>query len=95
MNNLVHLKTLNKADDGQNGRTKDCHGKNGEHRIIKVPIGTIIRNPSGKVVGDLSKEGTMFIAARGGAGEVFFSRLTASTMIVFQNLHQSLILFTH
>lgn len=71
MNNLSHVKTLTKADDGENGRTKDRHGKNGEHKIVKVPVGTIVRNPNRKVVGDLDKEGSMFIAARGGAGKQF------------------------
>lgn len=68
-NNLSHVKTLIKADDGEDGRSKDRHGKSGEHKIVKVPIGTIVRNPNRKVVGDLDKEGSMFIAARGGAGK--------------------------
>lgn len=58
-----------KADDGQDGRKKDCHGKSGDHKIINVPVGSIVRNPNGKIVGDLDKEGSMFIAARGGAGK--------------------------
>lgn len=68
-NNLSHVKTLIKADDGGDGRSKDRHGKSGEHKIVKVPIGTIVRNPNRKVVSDLDKEGSMFIAARGGAGK--------------------------
>lgn len=47
---------------------KDCHGKCADHMIIKVPVGTIVKNANGKIVGDLGSEGTMFIAARGGAG---------------------------
>lgn len=50
------------------GANKDCHGKNAEHLIIKVPVGTIIRNVDGSIVGDLEREGLMFVAARGGAG---------------------------
>lgn len=50
------------------GANKDCHGKNADHLIIKVPVGTIIRNADGGIVGDLGKEGLMFVAARGGAG---------------------------
>ena len=69
---MAHVKTLIKADDGEGGRTKDRHGKSGEHKIVKVPVGTIVRNPNRKVVGDLDKEGSMFIAARGGAGERSF-----------------------
>lgn len=69
VNNLSHLKTLIKADDGEAGRNKDRNGKSAEHAIIKVPVGTIVRNANGKVVGDLDKEGSMFVAARGGAGK--------------------------
>ncbi|XP_069688021.1 mitochondrial ribosome-associated GTPase 2 isoform X2 [Periplaneta americana] len=43
-------------------------GGNGGHVVFQVPVGTIIRSSSGKVVGDLKVEGTMFVAARGGAG---------------------------
>ncbi|XP_055298773.1 mitochondrial ribosome-associated GTPase 2 [Sitodiplosis mosellana] len=68
VNNLSHVKTLIKADDGEDGRNKDRHGKSGGHKIVKVPVGTIVRNPNRKVVGDLDKDGSMFIAARGGAG---------------------------
>jgi GTP-binding protein len=36
--------------------------------FVQVPIGTIIKSSSGKIVGDLKDEGTIFVAARGGAG---------------------------
>ncbi|XP_023020338.2 mitochondrial ribosome-associated GTPase 2 isoform X1 [Leptinotarsa decemlineata] len=65
---LKNVPTIAKATDGIRGANKDCHGRNADHYIIKVPVGTIIRNAKGTVVGDLSKEGLMFIAARGGAG---------------------------
>lgn len=44
------------------------HGKNADHCIVKVPVGTIVKNAAGQVVGDLDKIGLMFVAARGGAG---------------------------
>lgn len=56
------------GEDGEKGANKDCHGKNAAHTIVKVPVGTIVKNHSGQVVGDLDKEGIMFVAARGGAG---------------------------
>lgn len=65
---LNHISSVLKAKDGENGGTKDCHGKNADHQIIKVPVGTVIKNSSGKVIGDLSREGLKFVAARGGAG---------------------------
>lgn len=64
----MHVKTVLQAEDGKDGRTKDRHGKNADHLIVKVPIGTVVRDIQGVVVGDLNEEGAMFIAARGGAG---------------------------
>ncbi|XP_053593468.1 GTPase Obg isoform X1 [Microplitis demolitor] len=57
-----------RAESGEKGFPKDCGGKNARHTIIKVPLGTIVRNPEGDIIADLDEEGMMFIAARGGAG---------------------------
>lgn len=43
-----HLTAVLKGEDGQKGSNKDCHGKNASHRIVKVPIGTIVKNNTGK-----------------------------------------------
>jgi GTP-binding protein len=57
------------AGDGDNGGTKNMHGKNGCDIYIKVPCGTIIRDlTSGKIIGDLVTEGQKFIVASGGRG---------------------------
>lgn len=64
----MHLKGTERAAAGVDGRTQERHGKNAENLILKVPLGTVIRNESGKIVGDLKREGDSFIAARGGAG---------------------------
>ncbi|XP_049884262.1 GTPase Obg isoform X2 [Pectinophora gossypiella] len=65
---LNHCRAVIQAKHGERGFNKDCNGKNAQHVIIPVPLGTIIKDESGKVVGDLSTEGVMFVAARGGAG---------------------------
>lgn len=65
---FAHISTVLQAEDGGNGQNKDCFGKNAEHTIINVPVGTIIRTLTGKIIGDLNQDGMMFIAARGGAG---------------------------
>lgn len=65
---MIYVATYLKGDDGEKGRNKDCNGKNADHKFIEVPLGTVIRDEVGKVVGDLSEEGMLFIAARGGAG---------------------------
>lgn len=65
---LSHVSSILKGEDGERGHNKDCFGKNAKHTIVDVPVGTIIRNPEGKIVADLNEEGLMFVAARGGAG---------------------------
>ncbi|CAG9772038.1 unnamed protein product [Ceutorhynchus assimilis] len=65
---LSQVPTVAKACNGEKGGNKDCNGKNAEHLLLKVPVGTVIKNSEGKVIGDLSKAGLMFVAARGGAG---------------------------
>ncbi|XP_061727079.1 mitochondrial ribosome-associated GTPase 2 [Cydia pomonella] len=65
---LNHVKAVTQAQHGARGDNKDRHGKNASHVVVPVPLGTIIRDQSGTVVGDLSVEGTLFVAARGGAG---------------------------
>lgn len=65
---LTHVSTVLEAKCGEKGYNKDCNGRNAEHLILNVPLGTVVKNRNGKVVGDLSEEGLMFVAARGGAG---------------------------
>ncbi|XP_075989757.1 mitochondrial ribosome-associated GTPase 2 [Anticarsia gemmatalis] len=65
---LNNCKSVIQAKHGEKGYNKECNGKNATHVIVPVPIGTIIRDETGKVIGDLDVEGKMFVAARGGAG---------------------------
>lgn len=58
-----------KAEDGQPGGNSLKDGKNGKDVIIKVPVGTIIKDAdSGKVLIDLNRDNQKFIAAKGGKG---------------------------
>ena len=65
---LEHLKALEKAPNGVPGGEVFSDGKNAKHKIIPVPEGTIFRNMEGQIVAELAEEGSMFIAAKGGAG---------------------------
>lgn len=65
---LNHCKSVIQAKHGERGYNKDCNGKNAKHVTISVPLGTIIKDENGRVIGDLSTEGMMFVAARGGSG---------------------------
>ncbi|KAH8297923.1 hypothetical protein KR018_000700 [Drosophila ironensis] len=66
--NFNHVDSVLKGEEGERGSAKDCHGKNAKHAVIKVPVGTVVRNASGQIVGDLDQAELMFVAARGGAG---------------------------
>ncbi|ALC39871.1 CG13390 [Drosophila busckii] len=66
--NFNHVSSVQRATEGTPGSAKECHGKNAKHTIIKVPIGTVIRNAKGAIVADLAQADLMFVAARGGAG---------------------------
>lgn len=57
------------ADNGKPGGNSLKDGKNGEDIIIKVPVGTIIKNSeSGEVLLDLSESNKQTIFAKGGVG---------------------------
>lgn len=57
------------AKRGAHGRGKNQTGKDGEDLIIKVPVGTVVRNEeTGEILEDLLFDGQKFIAAKGGRG---------------------------
>lgn len=62
------MNSVLKATEGGIGNAKECHGKNAKHTVIKVPVGTVVRNAQGLIVADLGTVDLMFVAARGGAG---------------------------
>ena len=56
------------AQNGADGSGKRCSGKRGEDLMIKVPVGTVVRDAqSGAIMADMST-GERFIAATGGKG---------------------------
>ena len=65
---LRYLKTV-KGDSGLNGEGKNKNGKFAEDKIIKVPVGTTIKDyDSNLVIADLTKHGEEVIVAYGGKG---------------------------
>ncbi|CAL8084920.1 unnamed protein product [Calicophoron daubneyi] len=77
---LSHLASVVRGANGSRGGGSNCHGANGAHVYLKVPIGTQIFLPgdaddgvsiSGgkkRLLGTVPNDGDLFIAARGGAG---------------------------
>jgi GTPase len=57
------------AERGQDGSGSKCYGKNGEEFIIRVPMGTIVRDvETDKIMADLSHALDRFVVAKGGKG---------------------------
>jgi GTP-binding protein len=58
-----------RAKSGQDGSSSNRTGRSGENLIIKVPLGTLIKDEeSTKVIADLTKAGQSVISAKGGKG---------------------------
>lgn len=58
-----------KAQNGEDGGKRNCFGKDAENIVIKVPVGTVIREAlSGKVMADMSENGMKKILIKGGKG---------------------------
>jgi len=60
-----------KAQRGGHASSKNKTGRTGEDCILRVPLGTIIRNyDTGLLIKDLTSDGQSVIVARGGAGGI-------------------------
>jgi GTP-binding protein len=58
-----------KADRGQHGQGKGMHGKGAEDLILRVPLGTVVKNAeTGEVIADLITHGQKAVVASGGRG---------------------------
>ncbi|WP_300330760.1 GTPase ObgE [Fusobacterium sp.] len=71
INTLIDFKFKKKfaAENGGNGAKKRCFGKNGEDLLIKVPVGTQVRDlESGKLLLDMNTPNQMRVFLRGGKG---------------------------
>ncbi|MDD6157058.1 MAG: GTPase ObgE [Lachnospiraceae bacterium] len=69
------------AQPGEEGGKKNCHGKNGEDLILKVPEGTVIKDAeSGKIIADMSGENRRVTVIRGGRGGLGNQHFATSTM---------------
>lgn len=82
LNTLLDFKYKRKylADDGAIGGSSLKDGKNGKDILIKVPIGTIVKDlVSEKIIADLDEDGKIIIIAKGGRGGKGNSNFATST----------------
>ena len=57
------------APNGGKGETSKCYGRDGENLVIRVPLGTVVKDfETGKVMFDLSHKDDKAVIARGGKG---------------------------
>ena len=83
LNTLTDFRHIRKycAEHGEEGGKKNCHGKNGQDIIIKVPEGTVIKEETtGKVIADMSGENRRVVILKGGHGGNGNQHYATSTM---------------
>lgn len=71
MNTLLNFKTIKRieAQNGSKGMGAKCAGRNGEDVIIRVPVGTMIRDyESNKLLLDMNKANEQVVFLKGGDG---------------------------
>lgn len=71
MSTLLDFKFMRhyRAEPGENGRAKMSRGKNGEDLIVRVPVGTLVRDvETGRIVADLHQSEKSRIVLHGGRG---------------------------
>lgn len=71
LNTLIDFryKKVFKANAGDDGSKSNCSGKSADNLIIKVPVGTIIREQkTGKIMADMSIDGEKKVIIKGGKG---------------------------
>lgn len=82
---LLHLRYTKHifAEDGGNGQSNQCFGKNGKDAVVEVPLGTILRDSeTGDFLGEVLEDGEELIVlkgGRGGQGNVHFKTATRQT----------------
>lgn len=70
-NNLVDYKYKPhwKAERGEHGLGKDCHGREGKPAVLRLPLGTVVTDEAtGKVVAEVLFDGQEIVLCKGGNG---------------------------
>jgi GTP-binding protein len=67
------------AKHGTHGKGKDLHGKRSDDVILRVPLGTIVKDSDGNVIADMDDPEMEFIVAKGGRGGRGNPRFASST----------------
>lgn len=69
-----------KADRGEHGGAKNCHGRGGEDMSLRIPLGTVIKDAdTGEILADLIEHGQKVVVAKGGRGGRGNARFMSNT----------------
>jgi GTP-binding protein len=69
-----------RAENGKHGEGARKHGRNGEHVIVTVPLGTVARDEAtGEIIADLSEPDDRVVVALGGRGGRGNARFATAT----------------
>lgn len=69
-----------KAQNGMPGASNNCKGKNGQDLILKIPLGTLVKDSkSGQILCDFVQEGQTWKICTGGRGGKGNTRFKTST----------------
>ena len=71
VNTLVDYRfaRIHRATHGAKGMGSDCNGKSGRDVVLRMPVGTLIRDSAGgALIGDLTAHGERVLLAKGGSG---------------------------
>jgi GTP-binding protein len=73
LNTLIDFRytRIFRAKPGENGRGRDQYGKGAEDIVLRMPVGTVIKDAeSGSVIADLAADGDKALLAKGGKGGI-------------------------
>ena len=70
INTLVDYRfaRIHRAEDGDIGRGADKYGHGGEDVVLRMPVGTLIKDEDGGLIFDLAAHGQRALLAKGGQG---------------------------
>ncbi|QDF03002.1 GTPase ObgE [Myxococcus xanthus] len=69
-----------RAKNGEHGMGSDCNGRAAEDMVLKVPVGTLVKDAhTEELLVDLSEDGQRWVAAKGGRGGLGNMNFATST----------------
>ena len=70
INTLVDYRfaRIHRAEDGDIGRGADKYGRGGEDIVLRMPVGTLVKDEDGTLLFDLAAHGQRALLAKGGRG---------------------------